>query len=218
MTVSETPPGRRSFGRTAGIVIPLAVVAAVVAAALTRPAQGGSARVDLFPVDAREAAPTDPQPLLLGDGTLSLRSLRGEIVVVNFWASWCGPCRREQPELNRAHRRLARQGVAFVGVDVRDSDANGAAHWREFDVPYDSVVDQQASFSADFDGVSPAALPTTILLDTRGRVAVRIFGETTVAELTDLVQQLRAETAAARDRDGQPLGSGSSSRAHELMQ
>jgi thiol-disulfide isomerase/thioredoxin len=141
----------------------------------------------------RVAAPTDAFPLVDADGELSLAAHRGDVVVLNFWASWCGPCRGEQPELNDAHAEMAAGDVSFVGVNVIDPEANAAAFRREFEVPYPSILDRAGEFAARFKGVSPQALPTTIVLDREGRVAVRLFGVTSVPELRAVVGHLREE-------------------------
>lgn len=147
-----------------------------------------------LPVEQREPAPDEPMPLVGGDGAeLSLTELRGQVVVVNFWASWCGPCRVEQPDLNDAAAALPDDEVAFVGVNIEDREANALAHIREFDVPYPHLYDPTNAFASRFGGVGPRTIPTTVLLDTQGRVAVRLFGLTTATELTVLAEQLANE-------------------------
>lgn len=144
--------------------------------------------------ELREPAPVVAAPRL-GDGEdVSLGDFAGDVVVVNFWASWCGPCRREQPELNLAYEDLSKDGVAFIGVDLQEStEANGLAHEREFEIPYPSIYDPTSSFAARFEGVSPQTIPSTVFLDRQGRVAAQIRGETTASEIIALVRELLAE-------------------------
>jgi predicted amidohydrolase len=114
------------------------------------------------PADDRGDAPTDPMPTIDVEGLgedISLEDFRGQVVVMNFWASWCGPCRVEQPDLNEAYEALDDE-VVFFGVNISDSESNARAHLREFDVPYASAYDPRgvgAEHAAPLDGpyVSP---------------------------------------------------------------
>ena len=144
----------------------------------------------------RPAAPVDAYPVLGEDETLGLEAFEGEVVVVNFWASWCGPCRREQPELNEAAEALDELGVSFLGVNVQDdSSANALAHEAEFAIPYPSIEDPAARYAAQFSGIGPRTLPSTVLVDREGRVAVELFGETTFDEVVSLARILAGEPA-----------------------
>lgn len=133
---------------------------------------------------------------LLGeeDGTtLSLADLAGEVVVLNFWASWCGPCRDEQPDLNEAVVALQGEPVQFLGVNIDDSVPNAQAHVREFGVDYPSLFDPSSGYAAKFGGVGPRSIPTTILIDAEGRVAARLFGTTDAVEIQALADRLAEE-------------------------
>lgn len=151
----------------------------------------------LTPPDERVAAPTAAADLVGEDTTLSLEQFRGQVVVVNFWASWCGPCRREQPELNDAYEELRALDVAFVGVDLQDPEPNAVAHVEEFAIPYPSIHDQANAYAAKFRGVSPSTIPSTAILDRQGRVAVLIRGETVAREVVGLARLLAAEDTQA---------------------
>ena len=146
-----------------------------------------------LPVEQREPAPVEPMPVLGSDEVLLLAELRGRVVVVNFWASWCGPCRVEQPDLNQAASGLPDQDVAFLGVNIEDREPNALAHVREFDVPYPHLFDPTNAYASRFGGVGPRTIPTTVLIDVEGRVAARVFGLTTTTELTVLAEQLADE-------------------------
>lgn len=198
-------PRRRLAGRPrAALALTVGVALSMLLAACTEAAPAGQqvagvrtgAVVD---VADREAAPLDVTgPVLGGDGEqLALSAYAGDVVVLNFWASWCPPCRVEQPELNQAAELLADEGVAFVGIDVdEDSEANGLAHVREFDVPYPSIHDPRGEVASRFGGIGAATLPSTLVLDPEGRVAVRILGETDALEVVAAVTHVLGSAAA----------------------
>ncbi|MDX1619979.1 MAG: TlpA disulfide reductase family protein [Nitriliruptorales bacterium] len=133
--------------------------------------------VCIAPPEERPAAPSVAMPVVGEDHELALEDYRGEVIVLNFWASWCGPCRSEQPALNEAHEELSDQPVAFLGVNLQDTEPNAQAHEREFDMPYPSLFDPANVYAAKFDGVGPRSIPSTIIIDKQGRVAARLFGE-----------------------------------------
>lgn len=97
-----------------------------------------------------------------------LAELEGHPVVVNKWASWCGPCRAEFPFF-AAQAEQRQDEVAFIGVDSGDSDADAAAFLDEFPVPYPSYKDPDLEVAEVFHGV--AAFPTTAFYDERGELA-----------------------------------------------
>jgi thiol-disulfide isomerase/thioredoxin len=154
---------------------------------------------DLIPPAKRQQAPAISAPTLAGE-QLSLAAFEGSPVVVNFWASWCGPCKREAPDLKAVAENPAfdEAGVRLVGVDVKDSRANARSFVRDYDLPYPSWYDQSASIAAKFGGIGPAALPTTLVLDAQHRVAARLFGAVTTAQLSGVLESvLEASSGAA---------------------
>jgi cytochrome c biogenesis protein CcmG/thiol:disulfide interchange protein DsbE len=90
-------------------------------------------------------APAFTLPRVTGGGKLSLASLRGKVVVLNFWASDCVPCKDEQAELNRAATRWAGKGVVFLGMDEVEVRSFAQKYLAHYKVPYESVADGDAS-------------------------------------------------------------------------
>jgi peroxiredoxin len=107
--------------------------------------------------------------------TLSSTDLAGQVVLVNFWYASCGPCRTEAADLNDLYDEYADAGVAFVGVDIRDSAAQAQSFIEEHDVRYPSILDvaDNAVTLAFATPAPPTTTPTTYLLDAEGRVAAR---------------------------------------------
>jgi thiol-disulfide isomerase/thioredoxin len=128
---------------------------------------------------------------LLADGSpWSSTSARGSVLVVNFWASWCGPCRVEQPELNRVARAYRGRGVKFVGINVRDSQGAAQSYAEEFKIPYPSLFDEAALSAVRLQAF---ALPSTFILDRDGVVAYRLTGKTTVELLSARLDKLLSQ-------------------------
>ncbi len=146
-----------------------------------------------LPVADRQPAPDVTLPVLPSDAglasgvsELSLADLEGRVVIVNFWASWCGPCRIEQPDLNAVHALLPDAEVILIGVNIEDTEANALAHLAEFDVPYLSLFDPVNELAGRFSGIGARTIPTTLFLDTEGRVAARLLGLTDTREIAAL--------------------------------
>jgi len=130
---------------------------------------------------------------LMDESRLDLRSMRGHAVVIDFWASWCGPCRAEQPDLNAMHRKYSPRGVDFLGVDFRDDRASGQAFVREFSVRYPSVFDPDSAVVALWDVAAP---PEVDVVDAKGRLRGRFLG--TLTGIEPLLDSINAETASSR--------------------
>jgi thiol-disulfide isomerase/thioredoxin len=126
---------------------------------------------------------------------LDSSALEGKVVVMNWWYAACAPCRAEAPDLVALYDEFNPQGVEFVGVNVRDSAATALAFDRNFGIEFPSVMDQlSGDVSLAFTGVvSPAAVPTTIVIDKDGRISSRILGRIDAGILRTLIKTVLAE-------------------------
>jgi cytochrome c biogenesis protein CcmG, thiol:disulfide interchange protein DsbE len=118
-----------------------------------------------------ERAPALELPKLSGGGRGSLADYRGDVVVLNFWASWCEPCREESPMLERWHRRMAGKGGTVLGVDVLDVTGDAEDFIDEYGLSYPMLKDKDGDALEAFGVV---AYPETFVIDRDGRItAVR---------------------------------------------
>lgn len=124
----------------------------------------------------------------------SLAADRGSVVVLNFWGSWCPPCRREAPVLAALARRMGRDGVRFVGVDISDTAPSAEAFEQTFDIGYPSLNDPGGLIALAFHGtVPPNALPSTLVIDRTGHIAASVFGQVSYSGLRSLLTRVMAE-------------------------
>ncbi|NKY96678.1 TlpA family protein disulfide reductase [Nocardiopsis alborubida] len=153
----------------------------------------GDGSATTFETAERTEAPDVTGTTLDGE-EVSLSDYEGGIVVLNFWASWCGPCRAEQPVLDEVHTEYEGLGVGFLGVNIKDSRAAAEAYTSSKSVVYPSLYDQPGAVPQAFrDTVPPRAIPSTLVIDPEGRIAARVIGATTYGQLTDLLNPLVVE-------------------------
>jgi thiol-disulfide isomerase/thioredoxin len=152
---------------------------------------GTGGRTDFAPAD--RVAPSKVAGELLDGRRLDLADLRGKVVVVNFWGSWCAPCRAEADDLEAVYGATKASGVEFVGVNVKDSRDNAEAFGRTFKITYPSYFDPTGRVALKFRKTPPNAIPATVLLDRRGRVASVFRTPLLREDLRPVVATLAAE-------------------------
>ena len=150
---------------------------------------GGDGSFTLIPPDKRTPAPPLRGPALDGT-TLDIETFKGKIIVLNVWGSWCAPCRHEAPALVEAAAKT--QATAqFVGINSRDLDVAPAnAFVRAFGITYPNFFDPDGTLLLGFGQLPPKAIPSTLIIDSQGRVAARILGEATATTLIGAVSDI----------------------------
>ena len=196
--VSQPDAGITRRWPVVGLVLAVLVLVVVVVGVLRVQRRVEATGTAGFTVADQEAVEADvPHRVvevkgkLLADGSpWSSTSARGSVLVVNFWASWCGPCRVEQPQLNRVARAYRGRGVKVIGINVRDSRGAAHSYAEEFKIPYPSLFDQAALAAV---GLQAFAVPSTFVLDRDWVVAYRLTGKTTLAILSARLDKLLAQ-------------------------
>ncbi|GAA3764532.1 thiol-disulfide isomerase/thioredoxin [Spinactinospora alkalitolerans] len=153
----------------------------------------GSGASTAFAPDERQAAPEVSGETLDGE-QVSLSDYEGSVVVLNFWASWCAPCRAETPVLEEVYGEHQDAGLEFLGINIKDNRTAAEAFERNQDISYPSLYDQPGKVSQAFrDTVPPQAIPSTLVIDREGRIAARVIGATDYSDLTELVEPVLDE-------------------------
>jgi thiol-disulfide isomerase/thioredoxin len=159
-------------------------------------APGGKTDIFYDPPESRGRPGELAGPSLMDPAmTVSLNDFSGQVVVVNIWGQWCGPCRAEITELQKVYDATRRDGVAFLGIDVRDNNRDAA---RDFvidrKVTYPSIYDPAMRTMIAFGGKFPTTvIPSTLVLDRQHRVAAVFLRELLAGDLMPVVQRLTAE-------------------------
>jgi peroxiredoxin len=186
------------------VVTVAAVSAALLAGALvvtlaqgSRQASGvtyidGNSSQMVYAAGHRALAPDFAAKSLTGT-TIKLASYRGKVVVLNFWGSWCPPCRDESPTLAVLSEQYGAHGVAFLGDDVGDSTVNALAFTRDIGITYPSVNDSSYAIVQAFDKVAPVGYtPTTVVIDKTGHIAGVVIGKVTFQGMTTMLRDVAA--------------------------
>jgi len=187
-------PGAGPAGSAAGLTrrsALLGVVAAVTLAACSSNDDTTGTQSGLIAEGKRKPAPAVTGDLLDG-ATFDLSAYRGKVVVVNFWASWCAPCRAEAADLEEVWQATKASGVQFVGINIRD-EKDKAIAFHAGRATYPSIFDPAGKISLGFSDVPPSAIPSTLVIDRSGRIASITRRDIRAAELRPVVEAVAAE-------------------------
>jgi thiol-disulfide isomerase/thioredoxin len=159
-------------------------------------APGGKTDILYDPPDSRgRPGPISGPELTDPSKTVSLDDFKGDVVVINVWGQWCGPCRSETRELQKVYDATKAKGVAFLGIDVRDNNRQSAVDFvTDRKVTYPSIYDPSMRTMIAFGGKYPTTvIPSTVVLDRQHRVAAVFLRELLAEDLQPIVERLAAE-------------------------
>ena len=180
----ESPSPSWSLGRLVGtgfvVAVALALLGLLGYGLLVSGKPSGN-----IPIEPR---PARPFTLRLFDGTtLSLNDLRGKPVLVNFWASWCGPCIEEAPVLERAAQRYAEKGLVVIGIDVWDGEQDARAFLQRHGITYPNGIDPTGAIAIDY-GVG--GVPESFFIDRNGTLVRKWVGPLTDRQISLFLDEL----------------------------
>lgn len=174
----QTEAPRRGFGLGAILlVVAILIIAFVVGLALARQQQ----------TQPTNGLAPDFSVTTFDNQTINLRDLRGKIVLLNFWASWCVPCKREAPILQSVWEQYRDQDVILLGIAYVDSDSSSRAFIEEYGITYPNAPDVGTHIS---DAYNITGVPETFIIDRDGTIAEFIYAEVTEAGLTRALDRL----------------------------
>ena len=131
---------------------------------------------------------------LLDGGKLTLSQDAGRVVVINFWATWCGPCITETPQFDSVYRSDKPKGVDFIGIDTKDIRNKAQAFVKDNDISYPIVFDEQGATAIALGKIPALSLPFTVLVDKHGRIAAVYLSLLAGKDLQPVLDELVAET------------------------
>lgn len=176
--------------RLAGQGVAIGLVASLLGLLVWKVAQdeGGNPAAQ-FSQGKTTSAPSFTLERLEGDGSVRLESLRGKVVVINFWASWCEPCKKEMPRLEQAWQRYRGRGVTFIGVNTTDFTGDAERFVERYRLTFPVVRDGNGRVLAKYGGLP---IPWTYFVNREGLIVGYIRGEVTAEALEDGLQEALA--------------------------
>lgn len=187
---------RRLIGLIVGAVATALVVVLLVVGLMNR---GQSTTIDdALAAGSRPPAPDITLPVLVtGPGLppvgqqASLADLKGKVVLLNLWASWCGPCKDEAPVLERIWNQYRDKGVVVLGIDIQDLTSDALAFVEEYGLTYPSLRDGSDDSKTALEATG---VPETYLVDRQGRIALHLAGPvSSTTQLSGPIDQVLAE-------------------------
>ncbi|MEX0802739.1 MAG: TlpA disulfide reductase family protein [Candidatus Binatia bacterium] len=178
------------------VVITLLIIApilALLAFGFTR-----DARYITSPLLAKPATPFTIT--LFDDRTLNLEDLRGQAVFLNFWASWCPPCRAEARDLEAAWQKIKDKNVVFIGVALQDTDKASLEFLKEFGVTYPNGRDESGKIAIDY-GVW--GIPESFFIDPQGRITYKHVGGIRAAMVTEKLGEALQGVVSVKEGKGE---------------
>lgn len=190
--MSEEPSNRNRTLVMAALLVPIVGLLVLMAWALAQTG-GNPGGVAINTQSGEAEVETGPAPMfllpLIDGGVLDTEELRGKVVMVDFWSSWCPPCVQEAPVLAATYPLYADKGVEFVGVAIWDEESEVSKHVERFNVTYPNGIDAQGRVAISY-GVR--GIPEKFFLDREGRLVRKYVGPITAATLGSILEEIMA--------------------------